>query len=138
MKEVLSVAEREALKRELKDIERESTHKETGSNRSDGINRDVMKRQASRLDKAIHDRTPNLSPEEKNKVYKRAQELEDKIRVGMPTRNEMEQPERHPGAIRKQYEWNKRNSKDIKEWKNCKRSLDKDDPTTSNIEKFRR
>lgn len=141
-REVLSVNEREGLKREKKDLENTLRAMEGGEygqgTRATGADQAALKRQIKRIGTAIKRGTPNITGADKDKAYRRAKELEEKFSKGMCSYDEMMAPEKHPGAVRKNYEWHKRNAKAVSEWKRIRRMLEPHDPTSSNIERLRR
>ena len=80
---------------------------------------------------------PEVSGETKDHLNVRRKELEEKIRVGMPTREEMR---RNPvGAVDAHRRWERATERSVLEWKNIKRILgrDSDERDLSNIETLR-
>jgi len=73
---------------------------------------------------------------EKDKEHRRAQELAEKIKNGMPTDSEMRMCP--PGMIGRHMKWNKENKEAIAEWKGIRRRLDPNDPNSANVETLRR
>lgn len=91
-----------------------------------------------------------VSVANKNAIYKRVKELEEQIKVGMPTVDEMMgravtirgNPvggrREDPGIVQKSMEWEERNESKIREWKQLQRRLDPNDPDIANIENLRK
>ena len=98
----------------------------------------AVKTQLNRVHKALREQSPpDLTGAQKDKVASRAQALEDKIRNGMPSSEEMRK--NPPGAVGKHMRWEKENKSDILEWKNTQITLNKgsDDPDLANVERLR-
>ena len=138
-KEILTPAEKEGLlaeKKELQGIlkERESFGSGTAAEQLDLQN---IKREIKRIDDSIAAReAPKYRGTQKDKLVKECQELEETLKVGLPTREEMRYPVRNPGAVRKHLRWNAKNVENIKRWKFLQRVLNPDDP--KNYEQLRR
>lgn len=82
-------------------------------------------------------RPPSVSDQAKDALESRRKDLEDKIRIGMVSEEEMR---RNPtGAVYKHMRWEKENIFDILEWKNIKRTLepDSEDPDLCSVELLR-
>jgi hypothetical protein len=141
-KEILSVSERKGLQEEkkslentLSDIEREKWGQGT---RGESIDKDGIKRQIKHLDRAIHEGTPQVSSGvQKDKMLAESREIEEKLKEGMPTYDEMQAPEKNPGAVMKNFQWERKNAVLIQRWKRLQRTLAPHDPTVSNVERFR-
>jgi len=104
-----------------------------------GADRAALERQERALDEAIRAGSPGrVTGMQKDKMAREAAELESKITNGMPTRAEMELPQRYPGAVRKHMMWEQRNTPDIQRWKQLQRQLNPGDPTCSSVERLRR
>ncbi len=73
---------------------------------------------------------------EKDREHKRAEELAEKIKVGMPTDSEMKMCP--PGMIGKHMAWNRKNKQRIAEYKGIMRRLEPDNPNAANVERLRR
>jgi len=143
-KQILSPSEIQALRSEKNDQERmlkelDSENWGAGTNASQRVDKDALRRQVRQLDKAITDGTPRqIRGATKDKMSKRVKELEGNIVQGMPSHNEMWNLKRNPGAPTKNLNWQKRNAKNIQEYKQIMRQLEPGDPTASNIERLRR
>jgi hypothetical protein len=139
---ILSVSERENLIQEKKELEatiRDAESGEYGQGTRASVDKVTLKRQVDQIDTALHqNRARNLSSSDKDKVSNMAKQLENEIKDGMPTYDEMHAPDKHPGAVRKQYEWEKKNAHKIERWKYLRRQLEPNDPTVSNVEQLRR
>lgn len=102
------------------------------------IDRSGIRRQIGKLDQAIGDGMPDrMSGPTRDKLAKEAALLSEEIKRGMPTKDEMIHPQKHPGAIRKNQMWEKNNRQKIERWKMIKRTLEHDDPGASNVEILR-
>ena len=80
---------------------------------------------------------PETTGETKDALNVRRKELETKIRLGMPTQEEMR---RNPvGAVDQHRRWERATEKAVLEWKNIKRVLerDSDERDLSNVETLR-
>lgn len=138
-KHVLSPSEVASLKREQKDITSMLAEADRENWGDKGrLDRDALTRQSRRLGQAIEDGKPKrLKGATKDKMAKRAKELEKSFTEGMPSYDEMWDLKHHPGAPQKNLNWQKRNARAIQEWKQIKRSLEPEDPTASSIETLR-
>lgn len=141
-KYILSENERENLAEEKNSID--NTIKAIESGTGEGTKAKSMidvgrlKKESEYLDKTIREGSPSrISGTTKDKLVAEAKRLSDLIKEGMPTYDEMKDPVRNPGAIRKNILWEKRNIHNIQEWKQLQRQLEPDDPTISNVERLR-
>ena len=81
-----------------------------------------LRAQLQRLDKVIETSTPRpYAPTERDAVVRRNAEIEEQIKAGMPTAEEMRRAP--PGAVDKHMDWEKRNKTLILEWKNIQRRM---------------
>lgn len=141
-KHILSPSEISALQSDKQEIDAQIKSvegREYGSGNM-GANVDVgrLKEQSKHLGDRIREGSPgHISGAAKDQLARRASELESQIKQGMPTREEMLRPMRHPGSIRKNQMWEKRNRGAINEYKQVQRQLNPGDPTCSNIERLR-
>ena len=141
--QILSQSELQSIKDEKREIdstlmslEKEGTGRGTPAEQ---IDKSKLRAESVRLDKVIHQGTPGrIRGVDKDRVYAESKALEEKIMVGMCSRDEMVNPAKNPGAIRKHYEWEKRNKASIQEWKQIQRRLEPSDPGSANIERLRR
>jgi hypothetical protein len=96
-------------------------------------------RRVARLQKALETQSPpsDLPGAAKDRLYKESKALEDKLRQGMPSREEMRK--NPPGTVGEWMRYEKANKKDILKWKNIQQMLDptSDDPDLSNVERLR-
>lgn len=137
---ILSAAEKMALKDEQRELENAVKEAESGvgvgTKRS--VDTDYLKKKANHIaNQIIKGTAPKLNDFEKDKLYKEAKELAEQIKEGMPTKDEMLRPEKHPGAITKHINWEKRNYAKIMRLKQINRMLSPDDPTAGNVESLR-
>lgn len=92
---------------------------------------DVVKRKR-RLEAQYADQAPRpiSDPLLRDKVAKRVKDLEDKIRIGMPTEEEMRKASNH--TVERHRRWERANKPAINEWRNLSRQLatDHSDPDT--------
>ncbi len=141
---VLSPSELKTLEDERREIQEPMSAIDGGDqygsgNRGQGIDRAALQRQDKALRDAIDAGSPaRMSGYKKDKLAQEAKEIEARITEGMPTRAEMENPQRHPGAVRKHMEWEKRNIHKVEQWKQMQRHLNPGDPTSSSVERLRR
>jgi hypothetical protein len=107
--------------------------------RGDEINKTKLKKEMAYYDKQIEQGRPK-TPRGANKdaLVKRAEELVELMKVKMPTRDQMDHPAKNPGAIRLHMNWVKENDARVREYKEIMRRLEPQDPTATDIEKFRR
>lgn len=93
---------------------------------------------AKRLKKQLSEYgPPELSGGAKDKLAKRAKEIEEKVLPNMPTHEEMR---KNPaGMVGKHMRWEKKFKKDVLEWKNIQLMLEPDsnDPDIANFERLR-
>ncbi len=95
-----------------------------------------------------------LSPEAKNAMWKRAKALKDEFTIGMLTTDELHpvsktekngvisvvvdaQKMNNANTVRRQFDWNKKNEKAVREYKNIMRHLNPENPSATDIERFR-
>ena len=96
-----------------------------------------LKRQVSRIDHVIEERTPErVRGLDKDRMAKEESALEERIAAGMPTRDEMRYPTKNPGAVKKHMEWCRRNENDISRYVEIQSRLRPNDPKS--IEVLRR
>jgi hypothetical protein len=139
----LSASEVEGLKAEREEIREtlkaaDGTDRYGAGTRAEGIDRAALQRQDARLRDAIEAGGPRkLSGSMKDKMADECRSLEEGIKHDMPTRAEMEDPRRHPGAERKHLNWERKNIHNILKWKDLKRQLNPGDPTCSSVENIR-
>lgn len=137
-KHVLSVSEKDLLKQEVQEIRsglREMDAEKFGEGTKHQVDAAKMRAQADRLEQAVREgEAGSLCGSAKDKVYKQARELEEKIKQGMLSKEEM----RNAGNARAHLEWEQRNARAIEEWKQARRRLEPNDPNASNIEQLRR
>ena len=103
-----------------------------------------------------YDRTKpeTLSSETQNHLWKKAKQLKDEFMIGMLSRDELhpvkgflvdgamktvidEEKLRSLNSVKREQEWAKRNEIRIREFKNIMRHLCPDDPSATDIERFR-
>lgn len=136
---ILSVSERDDLVREKKELEqtiKESEYWGAGTRAS--VDKAILRQQIGKIDHALVEGTAkNLGSNGKDKAVTMARRLEKEIKLGMPSYDEMQALEKYPGAVRKHYMWEKKNAKNIEQWKYIKRTLEPNDPTVSNVEQLR-
>jgi hypothetical protein len=113
-------------------------------------------KEARKWRKTLENGSPEtLSVEAKNAMWKRAKQLKDEFTVGMLSRDEL-----HPvsmqqkngvimtlvdrekmqsvNSVKRQLAWEKKNTEKVREYKNIMRHLCPDDPSATDIDKFRR
>ncbi len=109
-----------------------------GASRQDSVDKARLQREIQHYDGVLQQGTPK-TPRGVNKdaMVKEAQELEVRIKTGIPTRAEMDHPAKHPGAIHKHLNWSKRTDTDVRRYKEIQRRLHPEDPTATDVERFR-
>lgn len=125
-KEFLSQSEIENLNDEKKELQSALREIEsgTGAGTRAQIDPATLKRQIAQIEHAIQSRTPDdVRGAEKDKLVAEELELEEKIAEGMPTRWEMAQPSKNPGAVRKHMAWCNRNQQRIERYVKIQRIL---------------
>jgi len=110
-----------------------------GVSRGDSVSKDRMKKEIKRYDQILHEGAP-VAPRGSNKdaLVKEARQLEEQMRVNMPTREQMDHPAKNPGAIHKHLKWSKENDPRVRRYKEIQRRLEPEDPTAMDVEKLRR
>ncbi len=135
-KKVLSIAEREGLIEEKKDLEAQLNNSEYAA--AQQIDSGAIKRQVAKLDQAIHEGSaPSVRGANKDRLYARAKELKEIIVKGMPTQYEMDNPGKAIGAVGKHRNWEARTQAAREEFRQIMRTLEPDDPTAVDVEKWR-
>jgi len=132
-KEYLSPSEREVLQDEKRDLELQLKEMDTENYGAGGpgsqVDKSNIKREINRIGDAIASRTPDkLRGIEKDRLYKREQELEEVLKEGMPSWYAMRNPTKNPGVVRKHIEWLNRNKDIIDEYRTIQRKLRPFDP----------
>ena len=135
---LLRLRERQERQREIEQID-EVLHAPAWAKA--GLDGDAIKHLPKRQ-RDLKKQLEALSPQEVSgstldAVARRAEELAEQIRIGMPTLEEMR---RNPvGAVGKHTRWAKANRLKIPEWKNLRIQLapDSDDPDEANVEQIR-
>lgn len=123
--EYLSPSEHQALNDEKQELRATIKEIEEGAGEgSRSVSVDQLRKEEAKIDRMISERTPvNVRAIEKDKLAKEEKELEEAIAEGMPTRYEMQQPSKNPGAVRKHMEWDRRNFKNISRYVQIQRIL---------------
>jgi len=139
MKELLTPAEKGGLLDEKHELQ--GTLKETQSygkgTVAEQLDQAALQRQIDHIDKVIADREPpRLSSAKKDEMSKEAEEIENALREGMPTRDEMRFPAKNPGAVRKHMAWSAKHAQRIERYRYIQRVLNPDDPRS--VENLRR
>lgn len=141
-KHILSPAEREGLldeKRELEAALKDAESGEYGKGTVASVDTTALKRQIARIDQALEDgKAPKVYGKNRDELVKEAEVLKDRIIQGMPTKFEMDHPAMCPGAVRKHMNWDKRTQADRIKYKEIMQTLEPEDPTAADLEKFRK
>lgn len=131
-KQLLRHHQREDMRGELDNMESMQTHLKSAQDKAN-----VTKRMR-RLQECLHTQSPQpLDGSAKDKLTKRAKELEERITQGMLSQEEMR---KNPaGAVGRHMKWEKANKAAILEWKNIQlmREPNSDDPDLANFERLR-
>ena len=140
--QILSPGEIKDLKTERQEIQSNLREIDEGSGagtRAAAINRANLEKASQRLEKTIVDHSPrNIRGGDKDKLAAKAEELREKIKEGMPSYDQMWKPTKHPGIVRQNLDWQRRNAGNISEYKQVMRQLEPGDPSASSVEQFRR
>jgi len=133
---------------ELQDIagmkqEAEATLKHVTEHQVSGagemIDKGKLKAEIARYDAILHEGAPvKVGAIRRDALSKEAAEIRAEMEKGMPTRDEMDHPARNPGAVHKHMNWEKRNLKNIERFREIQRTLEPEDPTATNYDKFRK
>lgn len=130
-KPLLRPKQLEDAKSELKALEAKITDK--------GIeDKAEAMRQYRRVSKSVNEQTPQppVDAEEEGKMVARERELREKILEGMPSQEEMRKAP--PGAVDKHIAWERRNKRNILEWKNIRLRLSHgEEAEAANLERYR-
>lgn len=122
----MSQSEREAIqseRRELEDTLNELEGYGKGT-QAEQIDAHRIKSEIQRLDNAVSARTPKeVRGVQKDKLMAEEKEIEDALKVGMPTWFEMRKPSMNPGAVRKHMNWLVRNNPRIERYREIQRIL---------------
>lgn len=128
-KEILSSTEKEVLQGEKRELQ-DSLKTEFGvGTAAQQIDKAKIQKQIDNIDRAIAERqVPKVRGAEKDAMAREAERIEEELREGMPTRDEMRYPVKNPGAVRKHMNWDKRNAPKIERYRYIQRILNPDDP----------
>ena len=140
--QILSPSELKDLKTERNEIQsnlREIDEGAGAGTRAAAINRANLEKASQRLEKTIVDHSPRvIRGGDKDRLASKAEELREKISQGMPSYDQMWKPTKHPGIVRQNLDWQRRNAGNINEYKQVMRQLEPGDPSASSVERFRR
>jgi len=142
-KHILSTNEVEGLKSEKRELESTLAALEKdgygAGTQAASIDKTGLQKQIKFLDRAIEaGSVKKTTGVVKDRLADEARVLEEQIQSNMPSRSEMDDPRRNPGAIQKHAMWERRNAQAIGRWKQIQRQLNPQDPTCSSVEKLRR
>ena len=133
VKELLSPAERQSLQEEKAELQ--STLREVqggageGTSRSGAIDTNNIQRQIQNIDAQIEARTPEVvRGKSLDNLIRDERELEDLMAEGMPTKYEMDNPSKCPGAVRKHLAWLSRNNKRIEAYVRIQKTIRPEEP----------
>ena len=132
-KEFLSPSERQGLEDDKREVESQLKELDQEGYGAGGpgsqIDRSKLSNEIKRIDTAIQERTPGkLRGIEKDKLYKREQEIEEQLMEGMPSWYAMRNPTKNPGVVRRHMEWLRVNDAIIQEYRTIQRQLRPFDP----------
>jgi hypothetical protein len=139
---ILSISEREGLIDEKNDLERELKNAQSpgaiGSS-ADRLDQNSIKMQIAKLDKEIvNGAAPKVRGATKDALKAEADALLEKIIVGMPSRYEMDNPGKCPGAVHKHMNWDRKTQAWKERFKIIMRTIEPEDPTAADIERYRK
>jgi len=136
-KKILSVSERMVLEDEKREAEGLKKTAQDGSGFKRGIDEGALNTRIAHMDRELEEgRAPRMTAVRKDSAHNRLQELEGKLREGMPSKDEMAHTGRHPGSIQKHMKWCRDNKENIKQYKEVARQLNPEAP--ANYETLRR
>lgn len=143
--QVLSESELQTLRDERKEVretldalEGKGTEKYGDGTPAQGIDRAALNRQDQRLRDAIDRGSPRkVSGLDKDRMVKESEDIENCLKEGMPSYDEMQNPRKHVGADRKELNWQRKNVHNVIRWREIQRTLRPGDPTAGNIERLR-
>ena len=99
----------------------------------------AIEKQARNLEKIAESHAPGkVTGQDRDKLSKRAEELREKLKDGMCSKDEMRDMRNHPDAPIKHLEWERRNGKNTGEYKQIMRRLEPQDPGAASVERFRK
>jgi len=135
---LLRYHQREELKAEISDIDT-SLHPANPFRHKNSHDSAEAASRARRLKKQLETYSPpdSIPGSAKDKIAKRAKELEEKILQGMPSKEEMR---KNPaGMVDRHMSWEKANKRNILEWKNAQIMLEPDSSSKdlANFERLR-
>lgn len=132
----LSESQISHLEEERKDLQR--VIEESGDrDRAKGVDLQAVQARIRHIDKELLERSvPEASGAMKDKLVREERDIEDKLVVGMPSRYEMDHPNKRPGAVRKHLAWLGRNDKLIRRYVEIQRILRPEEPKS--IEELRK
>lgn len=128
------------------------THRNSEFSAVRGADETFARRTIRKCDEMLRLRkAPVVDEMQKDKMARRVKYLEQKIKEGMPTRDEM-MGKRHshadnpnskyeeavPSIVSRHIAWSKANDLRVKEWKRLKRILEPDNPEATNVEMLRK
>lgn len=103
------------------------------------INRTALQNEVKHYNKVLEEgKAPQVRGANKDSMVAESKKLEGEIREGLPTRFEMDHPSKAPGAVHKHMNWAKRNEEKLRRYKHIQRILEPQDPTATDIERFRK
>lgn len=139
-KKIYSVGELKGLQEEKQELDGTIKHIEQnpGTARSEQIDVSSLRRQSNYLANEISIHTPvQARGANKDRLIVEANQIIETIKKNMPTKEEMDHPADHPGAIQKHLQWSEKNNPAIRRYKDLMRQIEPDDPTATSIERFR-
>lgn len=114
-----------------------------------GIDKDEIRKKIKKNEKILEERkSPGTLEKDRDKLYRRAKELEEFIKDGMPTKDEhmgkrktnsdgKKYQEAQEGDINKEMRWMTEKASAVREWKRIMRMLEPDNPSITNVESLR-
>ncbi|MBW2086665.1 MAG: hypothetical protein JRI54_11660 [Deltaproteobacteria bacterium] len=143
----VEIRERKRVIANLEAVLKNSVHSIYKSERN--IDRKAIMEKIRENKKVLNERTaPRVSGLEKNRLLRRAEELEKKIKQGMLTKDEFmgtrktndyghKYQEASEENIRKEMRWQVEKAPLVREWQKIMRIIDPDNPNSSNVERLR-
>jgi hypothetical protein len=126
---ILSQTEIEGLREEQRELQEQLDTSYGVGTAASQIDKGRLKARIAEIDHIIGELSaPSVRGASKDRLVKEAEELEEQLAVGMPTRWEMDHPAKCPGAVRKHINWESRNRARIERYRYIQQVINPDAP----------
>ena len=106
---------------------------------ADSIDKARLQKQVNYYGRLLDEgKAPKVRGTNRDRLAEEAKEIRERVTGAMLTRDQMDRPSKNPGAIQKQVRFMKTYKKDIQRYKEIQRTLEPDDPTAVDLERFRK